>query len=201
MRGDADRHDHGPGDHLPAGRIPAVQVRRIEVDVRVAAELQRPAQKSLHLGVQPLADAAHLRFGDAALTAQRGHQLVHLAGGDAGDVGLHHHGPQGPIHPAAGFQQRGEEAARAEAWDAQLDVAGRCGQQAITAAVAVAPPLGGALMAIGSKGSSGLGLDQGLQALAHQFGDQLTGGAAAKQLRQFLGGRIGDGHGLVSGRW
>ena len=159
---DADRHDHRPGDHLPAGRIPAVQVRRIEVDVGVAAELQRPVQEGLHLGVEPLADAAHLRFGNAALTLQRRHQLVDFAGGDARDVGLHHHGPQGPIHPAAGFQQRGEEAARAEAWDAQLDVAGRCGQQTLPAAVAVAPPLGGALMAIGSKGSSGLGLNQGL---------------------------------------
>jgi len=49
--------------------------------------------------------------------------------------------------------------------------------------------------------SSGLGLDQGLQPLAHQFGDELTGRGATEQLRQFRGGRIGDGHGLVSGRW
>lgn len=36
-----------------------------------------------------------------------------------------------------------------------------------------------------------------LEALAHQFGIQLTGSAAAKLLRQPSGGRIGDGHGLV----
>ena len=72
---------------------------------------------------------------------------------------------------------------------------------AAVAAVAVAPALVSALVTIGTKGSSGLGLDQGLQPLAHQFGDQLAGGAAAKQLRQFRGGRIRDGHGLVSGRW
>jgi hypothetical protein len=53
----AGGHDHGPGDHLPAGRIQAVQVRRIEVEVGIAV-LQRPVQGVLHLGVEPLADAA-----------------------------------------------------------------------------------------------------------------------------------------------
>ena len=178
-----------------------MEVRRVQIDVRVAAVLQRPVQEGLHLGIEALADAAHLRFGNAALTAQRHHKFIHLAGGDAGDVGLHHHRPQGTVHPPAGFQKRGEEAARAEAWDAQLDVTGRSSQQAITVAVAVAPALVSALVTISTKGNSGLGLDQGLQPLAHQFGDQLAGGAAAKQLRQFRGGRIGDGHGLVSGRW
>jgi len=43
-----------------------------------------------------------------------------------------------------------------------LDVAGRCGQKPVTAAVAVSAPLSRALMAIGTDGSSGLGLDQGL---------------------------------------
>jgi hypothetical protein len=56
-------------------------------------------------------------------------------------------------------------------------------------------------MAIGTDGSSGLGLNQGLQTLTHQFGDELTGRGAIEQLRQFRGGRMGDGHGLVSGRW
>jgi hypothetical protein len=178
-----------------------VEVGGIEVDVRVTAELQGTVQEGLHLGVEALADAADLRFGDAALAAQGGHQLVHLAGGDTGDVGLHHHRPQGPIHPAAGFQQRGEEAAGAEAWDAQLHVASWPGQQAITAAVAVTTTLGSAFVTIGTEGSCRLGLDQGLQPLAHQFRDQLPGGATAEQLRQLAGGRIGNGHGLVSGRW
>ena len=61
--------------------------------------------------------------------------------------------------------------------------------------------LDGAFVAIGAEGRSGLGLDQGLQPLTHQLGDEFTGGATAKQLRQLTGGRIGDGHGLVSGRW
>ena len=77
-RGKAHRHDHGPGDHLLAGLVTPVQIRSIEVDIGVTAELERPIQEGLHLGVKALADAAHLRFGDAALTTQRHHQLIHL---------------------------------------------------------------------------------------------------------------------------
>ncbi len=62
-------------------------------------------------------------------------------------------------------------------------------------------PLSCALVAVSTKSGGGLSLDQGLQPMPHQFGDQFTGGAAAKQLRQLSGGRIRDGHGLFSGRW
>jgi hypothetical protein len=55
----------------------------------------------------------------------------------------------------------------------------------------------GALVTIGAKGGCSLSLDQGLEVLAHEFGNQLTGSAAAKQLRQLSGGRMGDGHGLI----
>ena len=99
-----------------------MQVRRIEVDVHVATELQRALQEGLHLRVQPMADA-------------------------------------------------------------------------------VFAPLSCALVAVSTKSCGGFSLDRGLQPLTHQFGDQFTGGAAAKQLRQLRGGRIRDGHGLVSGRW
>jgi len=58
-----------------------------------------------------------------------------------------------------------------------------------------------AFVTIGNEGCSSLGLDQGLQPLAHQFRDQLPGGATMEQLRQLAGRRIGDGHGLVSERW
>jgi hypothetical protein len=76
-------------------------------------------------------------------------------------------------------------------------IAGGRGQQAFTAAVAVTLALRGALVAISAEWSSDFCLDQGLHALAHQFGEQLAGGAAAKQLRQFRGGRIRDGRGVV----
>jgi hypothetical protein len=63
----------------------------------------------------------------------------------------------------------------------------------------VSAPLVSALLAVRTEGRCSLGLDQGLQALPHQFRDQFTGGAAAKQLRQSRGGRSRDGRGLVSG--
>jgi hypothetical protein len=43
----------------------------------------------------------------------------------------------------------------------------------------VAAPLGCAFVTLSPKGSSSLGLNQGLQPLAYQFRNQLPGGAAA----------------------
>jgi hypothetical protein len=79
---DADGCDHEPGNHLPAGHMTAMHVRRVMVDVGVAAEIQWAIQAGLHLDVEPLAHAADLRFGDATLTAQRRHQLIDLANRD-----------------------------------------------------------------------------------------------------------------------
>lgn len=86
-----------------------MQVGRIEVDVGVTAEIQRPVQEGLHPHVEALADAAHLRFGDAALASQRCHHLIDFAGGNAGDVDLHHDGPQGPIHLRRGSSSDGKQ--------------------------------------------------------------------------------------------
>jgi len=61
-------------------------------DVGEAGMVKRPAQKGFHLLIEPLADTAHLRFGDAAGPAQRLHQGIDLLGGDPAGVGLHHHG-------------------------------------------------------------------------------------------------------------
>ena len=59
----------------------------------------------------PLADPAHLRFGDAAGAAQGLHQGINLPGGDAAGVGLHHHGVESLVDPAAWLEPVGEEAA------------------------------------------------------------------------------------------
>jgi hypothetical protein len=59
----------------------------------------------------PLADAAYLRFGDAASAAQRLHQGNNLPGGNAAGVGLHHHGIEGLVHLAAWLEPIGKEAA------------------------------------------------------------------------------------------
>jgi hypothetical protein len=108
-------HSHGDDDssgadlHRPAQ--PAVEVGGIEVEVGVAAGLQRPAEEGLHLDVDVGADAAHLGFGDPALAAESGDQGIDLAGGDAGHIGLHHDGVEGLIHAPAWFKDRGQEAA------------------------------------------------------------------------------------------
>jgi len=94
-----------------------------------------------------------------------------------------------------GLEQGREAAARAR--DAELNIAGWCGKQALTAAIAVASSLIRALMAIGTYGRRRLGLDQSLQALAYKFGDEFAGIATAKQLPQLSGGRIRNWHGLV----
>ena len=50
-----------------------MEVRRIEVDVGEMGMVQRSAQKGFDLLIEALADAAHLRFGDAAVAAQSFH--------------------------------------------------------------------------------------------------------------------------------
>jgi len=71
-----------------------VELRRIEVDVWDIGMVQRLAEKNFHLLTEALADATHLRFGDAAVAAQ----------------GLHHC-VEGLVDPAAWLQPVGEEAA------------------------------------------------------------------------------------------
>ena len=63
-----------------------------------------PAQKGFHLHIEALADPAHLRFGDAAGAAQGLDQGVDFPGGDAAGVGLHHHGVESLVDPAAWFE-------------------------------------------------------------------------------------------------
>ena len=69
------------------------------------------------------------RLGDPRVDAEGGDEVIDLAGGDAVDVGLHHHREQGPVDAPAPFQDRREEAALAQLRDLQLNVAGLGGQQ------------------------------------------------------------------------
>jgi hypothetical protein len=155
-----------------------VEVSGIEVQVGVVAGIQGPAEERLHLHVDVRADAAHLGFRDPALAAQSRHQGIDLAGGDASHVGLHHHGVEGLIHTPPGLKDRGQEAARAEFRDPQIDVAHLGGEDARPVAVAVTKPILTAFMAIGTEHGGDLQLDQLLQAMAHQFRDQFPGAAA-----------------------
>ncbi len=77
-----------------------------------------------------------------------------------------------------GLKDRGKEAPGAVFGDQHGDVAGLRGEHAWPVAVAVAEPVHTALMALRAEHGSDLQLDQLLQAVAHQLGDQLTGAAA-----------------------
>ena len=82
-----------------------MEIGGVEVDVGESGMVQRPAQERLDLLIEALADPAHLRFGDAA------------------GEGLHHHGIEGLVDPAARFEPVGEEAALAQLGDGQREVA------------------------------------------------------------------------------
>ena len=175
---DAHGHDNGPGADLQRFAEASVQVRRVEIEVRVAAAIQRALQERLDLCIEPLANAAHLRARDACLRADGGHQGVDLARRDALDPGFHDHRVERLIDTAPGLENRREERPRAEFGDCERDVAHLGGQGAGATAVAVAEPLVGALVAISAEHGGNLKLNQLLQAVAHQFRDELPSCAA-----------------------
>jgi hypothetical protein len=87
--------------------------------------------------VQTRADPRHLRFGDPGVSAERFDEVIHFAGRDAVDVGLHHDREQGLVNPAAPLQQRGEERTGAQLRDLQIKISGRGRQRPRADAVAV----------------------------------------------------------------
>jgi hypothetical protein len=120
------------GDDDRAADHPAVDaglgVGGVHEQVREGGVRQRARAERRDLGVQLGAAPADLRLGDAGIDAQGADQVVDLAGGGAVDVGLHHDRQQRPVDAPAGFQQRREERALPQFWDAQFDVAGLGGQ-------------------------------------------------------------------------
>ncbi len=135
---DADRHHHGPRHHLQVAAEAAVEVDGIEVDVGEADMVQRSAQKGLHLLIEPLADAAHLRFGDAARPAQRLDKGFDLAGRDVAGVGLHHHGVEGLVEPPTRLSPDGKEAALPEFGVGAGEIAHLGGEQPFAIAISMA---------------------------------------------------------------
>ncbi len=77
-----------------------------------------------------------------------------------------------------GLEYRGQEAACPQLGDQQIDVAHLGGQAAVPVAVAVAVPLLGALVPVGTDHSGDLQLNELLQAVTRQLGDQFPGSAA-----------------------
>jgi hypothetical protein len=78
-------------------------------------------------------------------------------------VGLHDDRVQGPIDPAAPLEQRGEEAARAQLRNGQVQVAGLGGERLVAVAVAQGHAGVGVLVPPRADRDGGLGLDQLLE--------------------------------------
>ena len=131
------------------------------------------------------------RTWSAAVGAQGADQVVDLAGRDAVQVGLHHHGEQRLIHPTAAFQQRWEERARPQFRDPHprpestaAGVGGRCAARAGV----------GALVRGGVDHRGELSLDQrlvdGFGSVAYSVAE--IGGLEC--LENFEQGRVIQGH-------
>ena len=148
--------------------------------------------------VELSADPGHLGLGDAGVGAERDHEIVDAAGGDAVDVGLHHHRIQGLVDPAAGFENAGEERALPQLRDPQLDVAGLGRQQLRAGAVAFGHSVLAAFVAVGADNPGGFELDQLLQHGADRLADHVNAVAGAERVQQLRQGRLGQGHRWIS---
>jgi hypothetical protein len=109
-------------------------------------------------------------------------------------VGLHDHRQQGPVDPAARFQQGGKERALPQLGDAQLDIAGLGRQQPGPGAVAMGGALLSALIAVGADVLGGLGVDQRLQDQRERLADEVEVTAGAQRIQQISNGRLVQGH-------
>ena len=159
LAGDAD------GDDRRLARHPAVDphlvVRRIDPDVRVVGR-ERARPERLHQRIELAADARHLRLRDA-VQAERLHQLVDLPRRDAMHVRFLHDREQRVLRPPARLQQRGKIRARPHLGDRQLDRAHPRVPRPHPVAVAVARPLGRALVPVGANQAGDLRFHQRLR--------------------------------------
>jgi site-specific DNA recombinase len=163
---DDDRHrdDPAPGAHLDErGVQPHVRVRPGE----------RPRAEAGDLGVQLLAEAADLALADAG-HPQRLDQLVHAARRDALHVRLLHHRQQRPLGPPPRLQQAGEEAPIPHPRHRQLDRPHPRVPLPLAVPVALAPPLGAALVPLRAQVLAHLQLHQRLRQHPHPFPQEVA---------------------------
>ena len=175
-----------------------MQVGRIEVDVGERGVVQRAGAERTHGLVELLADPGHLGLADPRIGAQRDHEVVNAARGDAVDVGLHHHRIQRLVDPSPRLEDRGKERALAQLGDPDLDVAGLGGQQLGAGAVAFGDTILGALVALGADHAGGFELDELLQDGADRLADHVDTVAGVERLEELGQGRLGQGHRWVS---
>ena len=178
--GDAGGHDHRHRDDL-GDAVAHLEVGRVHIDVGELDVIEAPSPERLDHLVEPRADARHLRLRYPRLRAQRGHQIIHRAGGHPGDVGLHDDRVQGPVDAPARLEHRRQQRALAQLGDPQLDVAGLGGQQPRPVPVALIHTSVAALIAPRADRLGGLGLDQLLEHQAHRAAHQLRAATGAKR--------------------
>lgn len=109
-------------------------------------------------------------------------------------AGLHDDRPQGPVDPAAGLEQRGEERTGAELGDAQLHVAGLGGQQAFPGTVAVGGAGLGVLVAPGADRPGGLQVDEGSEHELRPLAQHVEVAARAHGVEQVGRSKRVEGH-------
>jgi hypothetical protein len=159
--GDTGGDHHGPGDDLVLD--PRFAVGRVQVDVGEAGVVQRPGAERDELVVQVLADAGDLALGDPGVRTEGLDQVVDRTRGDAVDVGLHDDRVQGLVDPAPPLQKRGEEAARAQLGDRQVQVAGLGAERLVPVSVTKRGTAVGVLVPLSADPRGDLGLDQFLE--------------------------------------
>jgi len=117
---DGDSDYHGTADDPAA--VADLEVGGVEPEIGPAT-FERPAQEGVHPGVDLGAEAGDLALRHPA-GAQRLHQVIDGARGDAMDVGFLHHGHERLLGGPAGLQKAREVGALAQPRDGQLDAAG-----------------------------------------------------------------------------
>jgi hypothetical protein len=146
------------------------------------------------------ADPAHFALGDPRLEAERGHEVIDLAGTHTVHVRLDHHREQRPIDATAALQDAGEEGPRPQLRDLQLDITGLRRQQPRSGAVALVRALRGPLMRLRADHLAQLRVDQGLEHELHTGADHINITTRADRVEQVDQVRLGQGHVLLLSR-
>src|SRR3546814_17236659 len=103
--------------HSPADA--GFAIGRVEEHVRVGGVREWPVPERGDVLVEVAADPGDLGLADPGVGAERLHEIVDLAGGDAVDVRLHHDRKTGLVDPAAAVQTRrglGRASGRERGW-------------------------------------------------------------------------------------